>query len=440
MANLKQIIVYAVLGLSPIMTMAPIQAQTAPESAQPRIAAGPMPGHSAMREVTLWMQGSGNSEAIVEYWPKGKTSQARFTPPQQLTARDQHTTHFRIGDLEPGTTYEYRVLINGNPALSSDTLEFHTQPLWQWRNDPPDFRLVAGSCAYINDPPYDRPGNPYGAHYHIFERMARQKPDMMLWLGDNVYLREADYDSRWGMAERYRHSRALPELQPLLQGTHHCAIWDDHDYGPNDANRSFNLKDESLKLFKRYWANQTYGLPGTEGIFSKFGFHDVDFFLLDNRYYRDDDHSPNTPHKTMLGQAQLAWLKNALLDSIAPFKLIASGSQMFNDLTRNEGWNNFPEERSAFVEWLNETRIPGVMLINGDVHYTALRKLERPGTYPIYELTCSPLTSGPFTRKPARNDPLLAADTFVADRNFCQLDFSGPRKERNLRITVFNAD
>jgi len=407
---------------------------------QATVTSGPMPGHSAMRAVNIWMQGSTASDALLEFWPKGKTGQKRSTKSQTLVATDQYTTHFHIGDLEPGTTYEYRVLMNGKPVSLPDTLEFHTQPLWQWRTGPPPFRVVAGSCAYINDPAYDRPGKPYGAGYDIFGRMAGQKPDMMLWLGDNVYLREADYGSRWGMAERYRHDRAVSELQSLLRSTHHYAIWDDHDYGPNDSNQSFNLKDESLALFKRYWANPAYGLPGTDGIFVKFTFRDIDFFLLDNRYYRDDDHAPDTATKTMLGQDQLAWLKNALLDSKAPFKIIANGSQMLNELSKKEGWNHFPDERTAFVDWLNETNIPGVMFMSGDVHYSALLKLDRTNRYPIYELTCSPLTSGPRTKKLAPGESLLVPGTFVGERNFCQLDFSGPRKNRNLKITVLNAD
>lgn len=430
----------AITGLLLCIGASFAQAQTGTDSLNPGILSGPMPGHSAMREVTLWMQGTGSDEVVIEYWPEGQTDQVRTSSPRRLAAGDQYTAHFRIGDLEPGTTYAYRVIMNGDPVSVPEKLEFHTQPLWQWRTDPPAFRLVAGSCAYINDPPYDRPKDPYGARYDIFQRIADRNPDVMLWLGDNVYFREADYDSRWGMAERYRHSRALPELQPLLRGTHHYAIWDDHEYGPNDANRSFSLKGESLALFERYWANPAYGLPDTKGIFGTFSFHDIDFFLLDNRFYRDDDHGPDSPGKTMLGHDQLAWLKNALLDSRAPFKIIASGSQMFNDLAKKEGWNHFPEERSAFLEWLDEAAITGVMFMSGDVHYSALRKVDRPGTYPIYELTCSPLTSGPRKRGFASEDTLLIPDTFVGERNFCQLDFSGPRAKRNLRMTVFNAD
>jgi alkaline phosphatase D len=71
-------------------------------------------------------------------------------------------------------------------------LQFRTPPLWQWRTDPPDFTLLTGSCAYINEEAYDRPGKPYGDGYSIFETMAQMRPDLTLWMGDNLYFHEAD--------------------------------------------------------------------------------------------------------------------------------------------------------------------------------------------------------------------------------------------------------
>ena len=60
----------------------------------------------------------------------------------------------------------------------------------------------------------------------------------MLWLGDNIYTREVDFYSLSGYQKRYTHTRNIKEMQPLLSNTHHYAIWDDHDYGPNNTDRS----------------------------------------------------------------------------------------------------------------------------------------------------------------------------------------------------------
>lgn len=411
----------------------------APADDPSRLVAGPMPGYSAMRATTIWLQGNTDSQVTLEYWPEQQPGQRQSTAPQRLTAEQQYATHIDITDLQPGTRYKYRVRLDDEPQAFSREPGFQTQPLWNWRRPPPDFRMLAGSCAYVNDTAFDRPGKPYGSGYGIFEHMAGQSPDMMLWLGDNVYLREADYDSYWGMAERYRHTRALPELQSLLRGTHHYAIWDDHDYGPDNANQAFPLKQHSLELFRRYWANPAYGLPDAPGVFTGFSFGDVDFFLLDDRYYRNADNAPQTAAKGMLGAAQLAWLRDGLLRSRAPFKIIANGSQMLNDLAGPEGWNHFRDERSGFLAWLVESSIPGVVFLSGDVHYSALFKMERDKDYPLYELSCSPLTAGPRTRDLSA-DTLLVPGTHVRERNYCQLDFSGPAGARLLTISVIDAD
>ena len=72
--------------------------------------------------------------------------------------------------------------------------------------------------------------------------MHAKKPDFMLWGGDNFYYREPDY-TRTGMIHRNDHARAVKSMQPLLANVHQYAICDDHDYGPNDSDRSFPLKN-----------------------------------------------------------------------------------------------------------------------------------------------------------------------------------------------------
>ena len=428
-------------SLAALLVAAQLAFHSAASGASPtRLASGPMPGYSAMRAATLWMQLSGPADVHIDFWPDDKPAEVRSSTPVTASAQEQYALHIGLTDLEPGIRYAYQVVADGEVITTGNTLHFRTQPLWQWRSDPPPFRLLAGSCAFINEADYDRPGRPFGDRYEIFEKMAAQSPDMMLWLGDNVYFREADLDSPWGMAERYRHTRALPELQPLLRATHHYAIWDDHDFGHDNANSSFVFSDTSHDLFRRYWANPAYGLHGSGGIFTRMSFHDVDFFMLDTRTWRDSDRAPNGPDKSMLGKVQLRWLKKSLLDSTAPFKVIASSNQLLNDLTGKEAWTHFPDERAAFLAWLEETGIEGVLLLSGDTHYSALFTLSRDDSYPLHELTCSPLTSGPHSHGFDQDNPLLVDGTYVDERNFCQLDVSGPKDDRTLRLSVINAD
>jgi alkaline phosphatase D len=403
------------------------------------LSAGPMAGYRDMHTVLIWAQANSAASARVAYWPSGKPRAQRLSAVIALSGAEDYAAKFHLQDLAEGQTYEYRVLLNGKPASAVQT--FSTQKRWQYRNgiEPPGFTLLGGSCAFLNDPPRDRDGAPYGAAEHIFSAMAAQKPDMMLWLGDNVYFRENDQTSPAGMSYRYRKDRSHPALQPLLRVGHHFAIWDDHDYGPDDSNASFVFKTHSLALFQRYWPNASYGMPGLPGTFGSFSFNDVDFFLLDGRYYRDHDQLENHPGKGLYGAAQLRWLKNALLASRATFKIIAGGSVFLKEASRYESWGNFAAEKSEFLDWLEKSRVPGVLLMSGDVHHTVLRKLDRRGTYPLYELTCSPLTAGPFNPGADARDALMQADTVVGERNFCSLRFEGTRKQRTLTLQALDA-
>jgi alkaline phosphatase D len=414
--------------------------------AAPRLVSGPMPGYVSSRTASIWMQADQPGGVQLEYWKVDNPAQRERSGPAFLRAEDDFIARIDLVKLDPGSRYEYRVLVDGGVLELGGPLYFRTQPVWRWQADPPDFRVFLASCNYLNDPPFDRPGRTYGDGYAVFETIAaRARADpgyhFMLWLGDNVYFRETDYDSTWGMAYRWWTDRRVPELQPLLRATRHHAIWDDHDYGPNDSNRSFPLKGASLELFQRYWANPSYGLPETSGIFTTFSFLDADFFLLDDRWYRSADRIVGDGEKTMLGRAQLDWLKQALTASTAKFKFIANGSQMLNDVNRFEGWQNFKTEREGFVEWLTRQGIPGVVLLSGDRHHTELLKRERPGSYPLYELTCSPLTAGARDADDERDNTLRVPGTLtIGQRNFCTLDVAGPRADRRLVFRAFSTD
>ena len=420
------------------------------------LAAGPMAGHRDARSTIIWLQGNAPAKAQIEYWPENagtKTGLRKRSAPVLLQPAEDYAASITLAQLQPGTDYRYRVLIDGKEARVPELLRFRTEALWQWRkhsfipaqgHTPPDFTVAFGSCAYVNDAPYDRAlaptGKPYGGDPGIFASIAAKKPDVMLWLGDYLYLREADYGSPSGMAARWRFDRSQPQVQTLLRTGNHYAIWDDHDFGPNDSNASFTYKGDSLRLFQRYWANGAWGLPETPGIFRSMRVNDVDFFLLDGRYYRDADSAQNLPGKSMFGPAQLRWLKNALLASTSRFKVIVAGNQMLKEVpARIEGWSHFADERREFLDWLGTNRVNGIVFLSGDRHHTELNKQERHGAYPLYDFTCSPLTSG--VHAPGRNEDMSRADpgTVVNQHNFCTLDFSGLWGERRMTLKSFDA-
>jgi len=342
---------------------------------------------------------------------------------------------FQLGPLVPGTEYRYTVSTTGQPGLK-DTLSFHTQTLWKFRTDPPPFTLALGSCTYINEPAYDRPGRAYGDTYGIFEAIADKEPDMMLWLGDNIYLREPDWGSWSGYLHRYTHTRSTPEMQRLLRRTTHAAIWDDHDFGPNDGDGSFVGSKMAREAFDLFWPNPTKGVPGVEGITSMFSYYDADIFLMDDRTFRVPG-DLRTSEPALLGKAQLDWLIRALKYSDASFKLVAIGGQVLNTGAVYENYATIPNERNELLRRIEEEGIKGVVFLTGDRHFTELSALKLKDDRTLYDLTTSPLTSGPYT--PKETNDLRVEGTVVGERNFSTLEFAGAKGARRMLIRVFDS-
>lgn len=404
---------------------------TSNEASPSQLACSSMLGYVDMRAAHVWCQFSEvDAPSQWHVYTEGKDS---LVTSADVLPGDFKTATTELSLLEPGTKYE-AILVSGGVSL--DTLVFTTQPLWDFRTDPPAFKVLAGSCAYINEPEYDRPGKGYGGEYEIFETMSEANGDLMVWLGDNIYLREVDFGSYAGFGHRYTHMRSTPELQELLGAMPHVAIWDDHDFGPNDCDGYFVRKEWSQQAFESFWANPSYGLPGSQGggITTQFRFMDVDFFLLDNRYHRVNHHNA-TQKPQILGKEQLDWLMGALSASRAPFKIVAVGGQVLSDAAIYENHAQFPEERDELLRRIDEEGIRGVIFLSGDRHNGELTRLQLPGGNWVYDLTSSPLTSGSYDHSDEPNS-LRVPGTMIGVRHFAELNFSGPRKDRSLEILM----
>ncbi|MCX8050365.1 MAG: alkaline phosphatase family protein [Chlorobi bacterium] len=405
--------------------------------AQSAINSGPMVGYADMREVHLWLQTTAPAQVTIRYadtaepWRWYSTATVR-------TRRDEAFTARLVADsVQPGRVYRYEVYLDGNRVERPYRLIFRTPPLWQWRSDPPTFRFALGSCAYINEERYDRPGKPYGGEYRIFRAIAEQQPVFFLWLGDNVYLREPDWNTWTGIVHRYTHDRATDEMQPLLGSCSNIAIWDDHDYGPNDADRGFWNKQQTRRAFDLFWANPPAALDG--GITTKFSWGDCDFFLLDDRWWR----SPNkrkTGQRTILGEQQFQWLVDNLVSSTATFKFVCIGGQVLNPVARYETYATYPDERQRLIESIRREGIANVIFLTGDRHHTELSRYAEGDSVVLYDLTVSPLTSSANTGATSEPNTLRMEGTLVAERNFATIEVEGPAKQRRLRIRVFGSD
>lgn len=401
---------------------------------------GPMVGYSSMKEVLLWVQTTQSAKVHFVYFPQDKPNEKLQTEMVETQAQQVFVARI-IAKVQPSTKYTYELYINGKLVKRPYPLTFQSQTHWQYRTEfkenPPAVKFLFGSCLFVNEPSVDRSNSePYGGEFEILKAMADKKADFMVWGGDNTYLREVDFDSKTGIMHRYTHTRSCPELQPLLGSTHHYATWDDHDYGPNDSDESYNMKKTTLEAFKLFWGNNNYAFE--ESVAGNFGWADVEFFLLDDRWFRTPVGIRSLPNE-MFGEKQMRWLIEALKASKATFKFIVAGGQILNTDASPflENHIRYREEREKLLKMLQDERISGLVLLTGDRHHTELSKMERYGTYPLQEFTISPLTAGSSKdRAKEEKNFYRVPDTYYGNRNFAVFEVTGERKDRMLTVQV----
>lgn len=402
---------------------------------------GPMVGYCEMTEAKIWVQTTTAAQVKIMYSPIENAKEIYYSN-EVLTSKDSgYTAHLILDQLSPGKKYNYVVYINNKKVNLPYETTFSSKKLWQWRENAPDFTVALGSCTYVNQPEVDRPGKPYGSEYEIFTSIANKNPDIMLWGGDNIYLREADWDSKTGVYHRYTHTRSLKEMQPLLAKAQNFAIWDDHDFGPNDADRSYYFKNTTQKAFKDFWANKSYGLDPaqTQGTFSTFNWGDAQFFLLDDRFFK----SPNdriTGQRTLLGKEQLEWLIDALAVSNANFKIIVIGGQVLNSAAKFENYETYAEEKQYLLSEIEKNKVRGVLFVSGDRHFSELSMMPRKTAYALYDWTVSPLTSGASNSAEKEENKFRVPGSLFMQHNFGTISFSGDKENRQIKLSLFDKD
>jgi alkaline phosphatase D len=246
----------------------------------------------------------------------------------------------------------------------------------------------------------------------IFSVIAKHQPDLFIYLGDNIY---ADTYSMCKMKRKYLKLSKNKDFRLFREKTPIIATWDDHDYGQNDIGRHYTKKEQSKKIFLRFFKEpENSERRKHAGIYTSylypFAGKTIQIILLDNRTFRDDllpydgslngdsthsydmDYSPYTKaDSTLLGAEQWRWLEGELLKK-ADLRIIGSSTQFATEYNGYETWANFPHEQKRMLQLIQSTQANGVFFISGDVHYSELSLLENAYTYPIYDLTASGLT------------------------------------------------
>lgn len=270
-------------------------------------------------------------------------------------------------------------------------------------------RIAFGSCAMQSK---DQP---------IWDTIIAAKPDLYIGLGDNIYGDTRDSKVR---AEKYAMLAAKPGFRKLRDSVPMYAIWDDHDFGEDDAGGDYPEKEESRRQFCDFWGEPADSVRRTrpDGIYTAYvhgpAGRRVQIILPDLRWNRTplrklDLGKPwavwnqeqvkagkPTPgpyernpalDATMIGETQWTWLE-AQLRQPADVRILGSSLQVLADFAGWEGWVNFARDHQRLFAAIRREKANGLVCISGDTHYGELSMLDLNTPYPIWDLTSSGLT------------------------------------------------
>ncbi|MEE2888442.1 MAG: alkaline phosphatase D family protein, partial [Planctomycetota bacterium] len=351
-----------------------------------RLVHGPVLGHLTDSQVKVWLRTSRPGPVRVAMTPRNSTDPTKVIRAEGRTyASTDFTCAIWVRKLEPMTEYDYTVSVGqGQPIEGGSFKTLHR---------PTDLGKLTiafgGGAGYVPQ------------HERMWTTIESFDPDLLLLLGDNIYI---DAPTLPGM-QRYCYYRrqSRSEFRRLVANTPVYAIWDDHDFGTNDCHGG-PLPDEPpwkkdvYRVFSQNWPNPYFGIQDAAGCFFDFSAGNVYFILLDGRCFRENPKNSESP--SMLGQLQLAWLKGRLSGRNELFKIICSPVPWSFETKNNslDTWNGFREERDEIFAFLTRIRMEGVLLLSADRHRTDIWKLERPKInntqpYPLIELNSSRLTN-----------------------------------------------
>ena len=381
---------------------------------------GPLVGHVTDTTADIWAYAGPRTTPLIleieELASKRPSHDVEQGPPQKLRLdatpdpKQHHAVEFHVTGLKPETRYAFVVRLAEDKDAAEAGL-FATAPAAGSANK---FKVAVSSCfggAYRRKEGKTEEvrGEYHNDSWHL---LMDEQPDFQMIIGDNVYADSTDYNHLWDAytLERVKNRPFAAAIRTIPT----YAVWDDHDYGPKNSDRTAKGKEDSLVAFREVFANPPREKDADKpGIYTKFTYGGIDFFLLDGRYFRSPNDSKPGPDKTFLGKEQLDWLIDELKASDAPFKVLVCGSTW--EASRSDGWRLFRDAKRELWDRIVKNNVNGVMYVSGDIHRCDLQmhQPEVGGAYPFPEVISSGLGSH------GEHDPMgfatIEFDTTLAD-------------------------
>lgn len=326
---------------------------------------GPVVGGVTATEVKVFVRTNRRATVQTVYSVNPDLSGALLSGEKTTREKRDFTKQIKLSDLLPNTKYYYDVMVNGDSEFDPPYSTFTTFP--------PNGEIVPFQFIAMADHPghYKRTGSTIPSVMPIYEAVAQETgARFMVQLGD---LPHGNCKTLFGFRGQYKlvyagesFSKYIGPRLPLFH------TWDDHDYGKNDSDKTWEKKKKSLKAFKEYFPTPRLARP-RKGVWHSFRFAQADFFVLDCRSQRDVASDPDDSNKSMIDgdnitDGQKEWLRNGLLNSAAKWKFVLS-SVPFNPTAKpTDSWAAYLTERDELLNFIADNGIKNIIILSGDLH------------------------------------------------------------------------
>jgi alkaline phosphatase D len=272
-----------------------------------------------------------------------------------LTRTDE-TAQLELDGLVPDTAYRW--IVETSTGARTRVGRFRTAPESAFRI----VRVGATSCLSGNQP------------WPNLSWAAAEDLDVFLFLGDAVYAAATTLEE---YREDWRAQMIQEGMKAVTARSAAIATWDDHEVANNwsmDALAEGQF-EAALAAFRETFPQRIGPGGGLWRSLSWGGI--VDFFVLDCRSERADGR--------YISDAQMSWLKEALVASTARFKIILNSvpitdfEPMFGEIEVDDRWQGYPEERTEILSWIRDEGVAGVLWVAGDLHFGQVSHVDVPG-------------------------------------------------------------
>lgn len=234
----------------------------------------------------------------------------------------------------------------------------------------------------------------------IWQSAQISELDYLFFIGDTVYGDELfSHSSKLLWSKFVDGRKAIPfyhwkHLKPVI------GVWDDHDYGKNDAGGSYKNKNKNLEIFKAFFAQDPdnrslFSGPGCSSFFKAFG---QNFVFLDNRFFRALKYQDGS--LSFLGVDQINFVTDLVYKNPAP-TFCFEGSPWFGRTEKSLGTSYESvsrQEQEAFFKVMRSWNVP-VLLGGGDLHFSEISKVDKKHLgFETYEIVSSCMHSGTKSR------------------------------------------